>query len=247
MAGDDIVDAEWEEVPDHDGNLHVAKPADRPTEQARYSTNPTSPPPPRREAAYGLADVGLFFRGLWRVVVVVLGVLALLVVLMILVPAPEISSSPGDDKDNTASAPATQGEQPAAAPADGGAKQMLSDWSQKVTGKASSTGVVMVNGPGKRGEFCQNTKGDTLLRFGGMRASDTNEMLFDYFVEMHTGPGTELVGSFWYDPVDQRLQLNDLVEATKERSSVPDQQRAFEVVDQGVVTIGGTRYHVCVL
>jgi hypothetical protein len=122
MAGHDIVDAEWEEVPDHGGNLHVARPTDRPSGQARHSTNPASPKPPRTAAPYGLADVRRFFRGLWRAFLVLLGILVLLFLFLAFGPAPEINTS-SDDKGSSA-----------AGPAKGSNKQMLNAPSQDLAG-----------------------------------------------------------------------------------------------------------------
>jgi hypothetical protein len=242
MAGHDIVDAEWDEVPDHGGNLHVARPTDRPAEQARHSTNPANQTPPRRDTAYGLADVRRFFRGLWRAFLVLLGILVLLFLFFAFVPAPEIDAS-SDDKGSPAATSS-------AGPDDGGNKQMLSDWSQAVMGKPSAIGFALIDGVGKPGEFCSSSSGTSLMNFGGRSLPREHADMYTYFSWLPDKSDVGIVGFFSFDADARELLGHDLIKgnvSTDVHDNIADIRLKVQTDGSGNVTINGTRYHLCVL
>lgn len=236
MARDDIVDAEWEEVPDHGGNLHVAKPSQPSSQQARSSATQRGSTQAHRHGASGLASVGRFFRGLWRVAVVVLGFLAVLVIILFFVPAP--GSKP------------TDGKQPDPNAAVDGAKQTLSEWSQAVTGQSNTTGFALIDGKGKPGEFCSSSMGNSLMNFGGRSLPPEHADMYTYFSWLPDKSGTGIGGFFSFDPAAGELLGHDLIKgnvATDRHHDIADIRFKVTLDGAGSVTIDRTRYHVCVL
>ncbi|MBB3941556.1 hypothetical protein GGR39_003236 [Novosphingobium fluoreni] len=246
MAGDDIVDAEWEEVPNHGGNLHVAKPSHRSAQEVKSSASQASGTRGHQPTvAPRQGSIGLFFRGLWRVIVVVLGFMALLLIFVALVPAPGSESGSADEGGTSAN----QSDQQAGA-GDGDAKQMLSDWSQAVTGKPSTIGFALIDGEGKPGEFCSSSTGNSLMNFGGRSLPPEHADMYTYFSWLPDKSDTGIVGFFTFDRAAGELLGHDLIQgnvATDRHHDIADKRFKVNPDGSGRVTIDGTRYHVCVL
>lgn len=232
MAGDDIVDAEWEEVPDNRGALHVSRSATgQPSKQAS--------PCQAGEAIDRSPWLSLeFWRSLpWRnAVFFIAGLLVLAGVW------------PSTNGDNSASAP--RQEQSATAPAEEGAQQMLSDWSQAVMGKPSTIGFTLIDGKGKPGEFCSSSLGTSMMNFGGRTLPPEHADMYTYFSWLPDKSDTGIVGFFTFDPASGELLGHDLIKgdvATDRHVEISNRTMKVQADGSGKVTIDGTRYHVCVL
>ncbi len=128
------------------------------------------------------------------------------------------------------------------------AEQMLSAWSQAVTGRPDASGLTLASGSGKSGDFCNNASGDTLLKFGGDQIAGAE--VYDFFAEYHGTTNSGTVDAFWYDPNDRSLVTRNqaVVDSNGERGkAVPDRVHEFDTDGRGRVTIDGTAYHLCTL
>jgi len=230
MAGDDIIDAEWEEVPDHGGKLHVAR------------TKPTAKAAPRqRRRGSKSADASPwlsfdFWSSLpWR------NAFLLIIVLLVLIAIlPE-------DRDKDAASPTNSSTASAAVGADA---QNVSSWSQAVIGKPSTLGFTLVDGGGKPGEFCNSSSGTSLMNFGGRTLPPEHADMYNYFGWLHANSNVGIVGFFRFDADAGELVAHDLIEGntvTDRHHDIKDKRMKVAIEAPGIVDIDGTRYHVCVL
>lgn len=232
MAGDDIVDAEWEEVPDNRGAPHTPR-------STQHQAAQPAPSRRRDETIDRSPWFSLdFWRSLpWRNCVWLIGGLLIL-------------AGVWPSSDDTNSAPASQDERPAAAPAAGSAEQMLSDWSQAVTGKPSTLGFALIDGKGKPGEFCSSSSGNSMMNFGGRSLPPENADLYTYFSWLPDKSNVAIAGSFSFDAGAGELLGHDLMKGnvvTDSHHGIPDMKMKVQADGSGKVTIDGTLYHVCVL
>lgn len=232
MAGDDIVDAEWEEVPDNSGALHVSRTAPR---ESRQQTSSRRTDEAIDRSPWLSLD---FWRSLpWRNAVWLIGGLLILAGVW-----------PSSDDNNSATA--SQNAQPAATPDADDAKQMLSSWSQAVTGKPSTIGFALIDGGGKPGEFCSSSSGASMMNFGGRSLPPEHADMYTYFSWLPDKSDTGIVGFFTFDPAGGELLGHDLIQgnvATDRHYDIADKRFKVNPDGSGIITIDGTRYHVCVL
>lgn len=241
MSGDDIIDAEWDEIPEE-------RPVHQPARLPDQRTGPSRrPPPPKPESASSPWQSRAFWHetvGTILIVVGRIGVITLgLVVLFFLVIAwADHKSSGASGLGETAAAGQSPAEQSM------NAEQMLAAWSQAVTGRADASGLTLASGSGKSGDFCNNASGDTLLKFGGDQIAGAE--VYDFFAEYHGTTNSGTVGAFWYDPTDGSLVTRNeaFVDSNGERGkAMPDRVHEFDTDGRGHVTIDGTAYHACTL
>ncbi|KQM14680.1 hypothetical protein [Novosphingobium sp. Leaf2] len=251
MSGDDIIDAEWEEVPDSN---EPHRSSVRPPWSFAAPDRRAHPHLPRK--SFWQDTVVPYLKGL--VYIVIIGVAgAYLFFLALALPAhrdhapPEVASqSAPQAADQPASQPVPDASPtPRQAQQDG--EQMLRSWTETVTGQADASGFVLVDGSGKPGEFCNNSDGDTMLKFGGDTTSYIPGItIFDFFAEFHGTTESGTIGAFWYDPSDRSLITRNQVVVSrdgKKGDSVPDIVHAFDADGAGRATIDGTRFHVCTI
>lgn len=232
MAGDDIVDAEWEEVPDNRGALHTPR-------STQHQTAQSAPSRRRGEAIDRSPWFSLdFWRSLpWRNAVWLIGGLLILAGVW-----------PSSDDNNSAAV--SQEGQAAATPEADEAKQMLSEWSEAVTGKPSTIGFALIDGKGKPGEYCSSSTGTSLMNFGGRSLPAEHADMYTYFSWLPDKSDTGIVGFFTFDPAATELLGHDLIQgnvSTDRHHDIADKRFKVNVDGSGKVTIDGTLYHVCVL
>lgn len=243
MSGDDIIDAEWEEVPEPESsraatrsgqgsNLHRVAPASPSIDDDDVSA--------WRSKAFWY-DLGkAILIGSRRTTLTVFGVVV--VGFCVLVWAGVI--------DGTGSETVAGGSSPQLG-AQNDAEQMLRGWTKVITGRDDATGFAMINGSGEPGDFCNNAGGDTLLRFGGMAVDGGAKVpVFDFFAEFHGGTQAGVIGAFWYGASEGTLLTRDTAKITDDGTKgegVVDAVHRFDADGEGRATIDGTAYHVCTL
>ena len=167
--------------------------------------------------------------------IIAVGVGCFLLLAMCSAPSPE---------DDTAATSATE----AAADTQLSADQMLSDWTEFVTGRAGTTGIALTDGTGKPGEFCSASDGKTLMTFGGKEIGSGAAQLYDHFFRF-TGD-EEYVGAFWFERSSGKLQALRLVH---KRSSDAEPQEASDFamnvsqISPGMVEVDGATFHSCII
>lgn len=241
MSNDDLIDAEWEDVPD-DRSPH--QPTSMPQQKNKLTAR--SAPPgsdtassPWQDRAFLHETVGTFFSVVGRIAVIALG---LIVLFFLAIAWTDRNSSGASDFNDAAAAGQPLTEQSI------DAEEMLAAWSMAVTGRLDTSGFALINGSGKPREFCNNADGDSLLKFGGEQVAGAN--VYDFYAEFHGTTNSGSIGAFWYDPSGRTLLTrNQAVLSSKgERGkSVPDLMHEFETDGRGRATIDGTAYHVCTL
>lgn len=241
---DDIIDAEWDEVPDERPLPKRPGIADQGTRKPDHpqQTSTDSASTPWRSKAFWHETVGTILIVVGRIGVIALGLIVLF--FLAIAWADHKNSGASDFTD------AAAGSQPPAKQSIDG-KQMLQIWSQAVTGRADADGFTMVNGSGKPGDFCNNANGDTLMRFGGETTSGGAGInIYDFFAEFHDATNAGTIGAFWYDPSDGSLLARNQAAVSsngKKGKSLPDVSHQVETNGDGRATIDGTDYHVCTL
>lgn len=231
MAGDDIVDAEWEEVPDNRGALHVSRPAPRDTRQQASSRRTD-------EAIDRSPWLSLdFWRSLpwFKAIGLIVGLFVIAAIL-----------NPVDDGNQASS---SQDGQPAVSSVDGDAKQMLSDWSEAVTGKASTIGFTLVTGKGKPGEFCSSSPNGSMMNFGGQTLKPSRAHEYDFFGWLPETGDIGTLGKFMFDADKSVLLGHHLIAGninTHRHHDIADMEMKVDIKAPGIVAIDGKRYHVCV-
>ncbi len=241
MSGDDIIDAEWDEVPEE---RPVHEPVRLPHQRPGPSRQPPPPEPesassPWQNRAFWHETVGTILTVVGRIGVIALG---LLVLFFLAIAWADHRSSGDSGLDETAAAGQSPAEQSM------NAEQMLAAWSQAVTGRADTSGLTLASGSGKSGDFCNNANGDTLLKFGGDQVAGAE--VYDFFAEYHATTNSGTVGAFWYDRNDGSLVTRNKAVVDSEvgrGKSVPDRVHEFDTDGRGHVTIDGTAYRVCTL
>lgn len=241
---DDIIDAEWDEVPDERPSPQQPRishqGARKPAEPEPTSTDGATTP--WRSRAFWHETVGTILIVVGRIGVIALGLIVLFF----------LAIAWADHKSTGASdfADAAAGSQPPAEQSID-AEQMLQNWSQAVTGRADAAGFAMVDGSGKPGDFCNNANGDTLMKFGGETTSiNAGINIYDFFAEFHGATNAGTIGAFWYDSTEGSLLVRNQAAVSsngKKGKSLPDVSRQVETNGDGRATIDGTDYHVCTL
>tara|TARA_R110002167_G_scaffold175058_3_gene374225 strand:+ start:2360 stop:3055 length:696 start_codon:yes stop_codon:yes gene_type:complete len=229
MAGDDIVDAEWEEVPGNGGKVEMLLP----------KLDAKDPQSERRQAEDADRSAWLdfdFWRSLpWGKGLLIAAALLTLFAIMdsLTIEDGSTSAEPDDDQQD-------------ASPVD--TEQMLSDWSQFATGKASTAGFTLIDGEGKPGEFCNSATGASMMNFGNQTVANTQ--LYDFFSWLPDSGNVGIAGAFQFDATTGQLLAIRLIQGdmqTDRHQSIDDITMQVLPVAPGVVDIEGTRYHECVL
>jgi hypothetical protein len=241
MSGDDIIDAEWDDVPEERPAVEPARLTDA---EQKQSYRPPQPSPERTGSPWRDGD---FWRETARTILIAvgrMGAIALVLVVLfffIIAWANHDSSSASGSSEAALNGRARSGQQAYA-------EDMLRSWSKEVTGQADASGFALVNGDGKPGDFCNNANGDRLLKFGGEQIAGAN--VYDFYSEFHGTTKSGIVGAFWYDPSEASLLTRNQasVSSDGERGkSVPDLVHQADTAGRGRATIDGTSYHVCTL
>lgn len=243
MSGDDIIDAEWEEVPEP-GSSHAATGSGHRSELHRVATaSPLTQDDdvsPWRSRAFWYDSARAVVIGSRRITLTVIGIVAVGFLVMVWTGAIDLT-----EPENSAGAPSPQ------AGVQQHAQQMLRSWTELVTGQTDTSGFAMINGSGDPGDFCNNASGDTLLRFGGMTVGeDAAVPIFDFFAKFHGQTDSGVTGAFWYNAAEGTLLTRNTAEISntgEKGESVADAVHTFEASGKGWATIDGTAYHVCTL
>lgn len=225
MAGDDIVDAEWEEVPGNDGKVEI------------YRPRPQAQEPPREPHKAAAAEHSPWLdTGFWQQLATAGGKL---VVHTLLLAGAFMGVLIGIAAWLGFGTPA-QIDSPVAA------QQILSDWAQFVTGVASTDGFTLIDGEGEAGEFCSSATGASMMNFGNQVVD--NAQIYDFFSWLPESDSTVIAGAFQFDAEKGQLLLTQLIKGdlqTDKHRSIENIRMRVSRAAPGVVEIDGTRYHVC--
>jgi hypothetical protein len=173
MAGDEIVDAEWEEIPE--SNLAAQPPRlttshSQQADNSHHTSAAQVEASPWRSYAFWHDVVGRILVVVGRIGLAALGIIVLLLVIVWL--------DPGDTHAPAAKQPASGAQTQAERQPN--AKQMLSEWSEAVMGKPSTIGFALIDGKGKSGEFCSSSSGTSLMNFGGRSLPPEHADMYTY-------------------------------------------------------------------
>ena len=131
------------------------------------------------------------------------------------------------------------------------ARQMLSEWSHRVTGSASEQGFFMIDGSGKPGTSCEKSDGTQMIKFGGMQLGQGQDSeIYDYFSMAMTKTKTLVAGAYWFDPAAgtmtvRNAKIFDL--NAKPKASMRDSTVNVAPSGDGTIMFRGARFHVCVM
>lgn len=131
------------------------------------------------------------------------------------------------------------------------ARQMLSEWSHRVSGSSHEHGFFMIDGSGDPGTTCDSGDGTQMLKFGGMQLGpEQGTEIYDYFSMVMTKTKTMIAGAYWFDPAASTLTIHNAkifdLDANPKASM---RDSTVNVAPRGDDTLRfrGSEFHVCAM